>query len=179
MEELGLLSNPREMPGSTWVMHHTLCSWNNEPTLLPIRASHPSSCRLCRRHGVFYRRRASSVFLSLFIGRQEGVLWKGWNSHKWVLCLYEELLLKENLTFNKKHSSGKMSETSVIYSSVIYLQGVYSLMLSVLCVETQEQTGQTASLSSKSLKSKRNLTFNRNFTCIGPKCWRLHEEALH
>lgn len=29
---------------------------------------------------------------------------------------------KENLTFNKKHSSGKMSKTSVIYSSVVYLQ---------------------------------------------------------
>lgn len=52
-------------------------------------------------------------------------------------------------------------------------------MLSVLCVETQEQTGQTASLSSKSLKFKRNLTFNRDFTCFGPKCWRLQEEASH
>ena len=50
-------------------------------------------------------------------------------------------------------------------------------MLLVVCVETQEQTGQTASLSSKSLKSKRNLTFNRNFTCIGPNCWRLHENV--
>lgn len=62
-----------------------------------------------------------------------------------------------------------MSERSVIYSLVTYLQGAYSLTLLVLCAETPEQI-RRASLSSRNLKSNRNLTFNRNFTCNWRKC---------
>ena len=63
-----------------------------------------------------------------------------------------------------------MSERSVIYSLVTYLQGDYSLTLLALCAATPEQIRQTSPLSSRNLKSNRNLTFNRNFTCNWQKC---------
>lgn len=58
---------------------------------------------------------------------------KDWNSHKIESYASTGTPFKENLTFNKKHSSGKMSKTSVIFISCIFTGSLFFDVVSAVC----------------------------------------------